>query len=66
MQATATELTWHTASTRSPAEPRKTDEVAAAIRSRDLSKKGAEHRQQDYVERTIRKARTYLEPSHAR
>jgi hypothetical protein len=31
-------------------------EVAAAIRTRDLSKKGAEHRQQDYVERTIRKA----------
>jgi hypothetical protein len=32
------------------------EEVAAAVRSRDLSKKGAEHRQQDYVERTIRKA----------
>ena len=42
------------------------EEVAAAIRSRDLSKKGAEHRQQDYVERTIRKARAYLEPSRGR
>jgi hypothetical protein len=31
-------------------------EVEAAIRTRDLSKKGAEHRQQHYVERTIRKA----------
>src|SRR5215471_4671625 len=42
------------------------EEVAAAIRSRDLSKKGAEHRQHDYVERTIRKARAYLEPSRGR
>ena len=42
-------------------------EVAAAIRTRDLSKKGAEHRQQDYVERTIRKAGAcLLEPSRAR
>jgi hypothetical protein len=40
------------------------EEVAAAIRTRDLSKKGAQHRQQDYVERTIRKAGTcLLEPS---
>jgi hypothetical protein len=31
-------------------------EVKDAIRTRDLSKKGAEHRQQDYIERTIRKA----------
>jgi hypothetical protein len=42
-------------------------EVADAIRSRDLSKKGAEHRQQDYVERTIRKARaSLLEPTRGR
>lgn len=45
----------------------KTEEVADAIRSRDLSKKGPEHRQQDYVERTIRKASARLiEPSHGR
>jgi hypothetical protein len=31
-------------------------EVEAAIRSRDLSHKGSERRQQDYVERTIKKA----------
>ncbi len=43
------------------------EEVAAAIRTRDLSKKGAEHRQQDYVERTIRKAGVcLLEPSRGR
>jgi hypothetical protein len=30
-------------------------EIAAAIRSRDLSHKGNEHRQRDYVQRTIRK-----------
>jgi DNA primase RepB-like protein len=42
-------------------------EVAAAIRTRDLSKKGAEHRQQDYVARTIRKAGAcLLEPSRGR
>jgi len=42
-------------------------EVSAAIRTRDLSKKGAEHRQQDYVERTIRKAGAcLLEPSRGR
>jgi hypothetical protein len=32
------------------------DDVRSAITSRDLSKKGPEHRQRDYVERTIRKA----------
>lgn len=32
------------------------EEVAAAIRTRDLSHKGAERRQGEYVERTIRKA----------
>jgi RepB DNA-primase from phage plasmid len=43
------------------------DAVAAAIRSRDLSKKGPEHRQQEYVERTIRKAGArFLEPSRGR
>ena len=31
-------------------------QVEAAIRSRDLSHKGGERRQADYVERTIRKA----------
>jgi hypothetical protein len=31
-------------------------EIEAAIRSRDLSHKGGERRQADYVERTIRKA----------
>jgi len=42
-------------------------EVAAAIRTRDLSKKGAEHRRQDYIERTIRKAgANLLEPSRGR
>ena len=42
-------------------------EVAAAIRTRDLSKKGTEHRQQDYIERTIRKAGAcLLEPSRGR
>jgi len=43
------------------------EEIAAAIRTRDLSKKGPEHRQQDYVERTIRKAgASLLEPSRGR
>jgi hypothetical protein len=32
------------------------DQVGAAIRSRDLTHKGSEKRQEDYVERTIRKA----------
>ena len=42
-------------------------EAAAAIGTRDLSKKGAEHRQQDYIERTIRKAgASLLEPSRER
>jgi hypothetical protein len=42
-------------------------EVAAAIRTRDLSKKGPEHRQQDYIERTIRKAGgSLLEPGRGR
>jgi hypothetical protein len=43
------------------------EEIATGIRTRDLSKKGPEHRQQDYVERTIRKASTsLLEPSRGR
>jgi len=33
-----------------------TDEVDSAIRSRDLSHKGKERRQNDYVTRTIKKA----------
>jgi hypothetical protein len=42
-------------------------EVATAIRTRDLSKKGSEHRQQDYIERTIRKAgASLLEPGRGR
>jgi hypothetical protein len=36
-------------------------EVAAVIRSRDLSHKGNERRQNDYVERTIKKARSTIE-----
>jgi len=34
------------------------EQVSAAIRTRDLSHKGTERRQDDYVERTIRKALT--------
>jgi hypothetical protein len=40
-------------------------DVGAAIRSRDLSHKGTERRQEDYVERTIRKALA-LQHSQAR
>jgi polysaccharide pyruvyl transferase WcaK-like protein len=32
------------------------EEVRAAIRTRDLSHKGTERRQEEYVERTVRKA----------
>ena len=43
------------------------DATAAAVRTRDLSANGAEHRQQDYIERTIRKAgANLLEPSRER
>jgi hypothetical protein len=38
-------------------------EVEAAIRSRDLSHKGSERRQQDYVQRTIKKALAATERS---
>lgn len=38
------------------AHGRNETEVEAAIRSRDLSHKGSDRRQQDYVERTIKKA----------
>ncbi len=38
-----------------------TAEVEAAIRSRDLSHKGNEKRQDDYIDRTIRKALTTVE-----
>lgn len=37
------------------------EEIAAAIRSRDLSHKGNERRQNDYVKRTIDKARAVIE-----
>jgi hypothetical protein len=37
------------------------DEVVAAIRSRDLSHKGNERRQNDYIMRTIKKALTTIE-----
>jgi hypothetical protein len=36
-------------------------EVAAMIRSRDLSHKGSDRRQNEYVERTIKKARSTIE-----
>lgn len=41
------------------------EEVRAAIRTRDLSHKGAERRQEEYVERTVRKALA-LQQSQAR
>jgi hypothetical protein len=41
------------------------EDAGAAIRSRDLSHKGTERRQEDYVERTIRKALA-LQRSQAR
>lgn len=41
-------------------------EVEAAIRSRDLSHKGNERRQDDYVERTIKKAAAAAERGRAR
>ena len=37
------------------------DEVETAIRSRDLSHKGNERRQDDYIMRTIKKALTTIE-----
>jgi len=43
------------------------DATAAAVRTQDLSTNGAEHRQQDYIERMIRKAgANLLEPSRGR
>ena len=39
------------------------DQVATAIRSRDLSHKGNEHRQDDYITRTIKKALASIERS---
>ena len=41
-------------------------EVEEAIRSRDLSHKGGERRQRDYVERTIRKAAAAIERGRCR
>ena len=45
-----------------------TADVEAALRTRDLSHKGGEKRQADYVERTIRKALdvTQKQPARAR
>jgi len=37
------------------------EQVAASLRSRDLSHKGNERRQNEYIERTIRKARHAIE-----
>ena len=43
------------------------DASAAAVRTRDISTNGADDRQQDYIERTIRKAgANLLEPSRGR
>jgi hypothetical protein len=43
-----------------------TEQVEAAIRTRDLSHKGTEKRQADYVERTIKKALAATERGYAR
>jgi hypothetical protein len=43
-----------------------TEHVDAAIRSRDLSHKGTEKRQADYVDRTIKKALTAIDRDIAR
>jgi hypothetical protein len=43
------------------------DATAARLRTRNLSTNGADHRQQDYIERAIRKAcANLLEPSRGR
>lgn len=42
------------------------DQVAAAIHSRDLSHKGDEKRQSEYVDRTIAKARKVTESVYVR
>ena len=39
------------------------DDIRAAIASRDLTKKGSERRQQDYISRTLEKARSLYRPS---
>jgi hypothetical protein len=41
-------------------------QVEAAIASRDLSHKGTERRQKDYIARTVRKALTTVERGHER
>ena len=43
-----------------------TAEVEAAIRTRDLSHKGTEKRQAEYIERTINKAIGATDRSHGR
>lgn len=40
------------------------DAIGSALRTRDLSHKGTERRQAEYVERTIRKALSAVEPNH--
>lgn len=39
------------------------DDIRASIASRDLTKKGSEKRQQDYISRTLEKARSLCSPS---
>ena len=41
-------------------------QIRSALRSRDLSHKGSERRQEDYLDRTIRKAFNLREPSRCR
>jgi hypothetical protein len=42
------------------------EQVRCALRSRDLSHKGSEKRQSDYLERTIQKALAHLEQDKER
>ena len=42
------------------------DAIRTAIRTRDLSKKGSTARQLTYIDRTIAKARHYLDIGHTR
>jgi len=42
------------------------EEVRTTLRSRDLSHKGNEKRQRDYIERTVRKALASVEQARGR
>jgi hypothetical protein len=42
------------------------DDIRAAIASRDLTKKGSERRQQDYISRTLGKAHSVATASEVR